>query len=148
MQITRTTAQGFGFTLSPCAPPCSSTGCSDSLTAHHSQPEFTVQHCATRTHHWLFLFPSQGGQPACGPAAGQQQRVTSGHGQGWAVPSSPGPAGQEPQPSPKAQLTPGPSSVGLVRRVVRMAKAGWSVDPPSSKGQNCGHQVFPQQIRE
>lgn len=25
-------SSGFGFSLSPCAPPCSSTGCSDSLT--------------------------------------------------------------------------------------------------------------------
>lgn len=135
MQATRTTAVGFGFRLTPCAPPCSSSGCSDSLPVHHLQPqELTVQpcatrthhcpalchqssslaapvppepitgcSCATRTHHWLLLCPSkEERQPDRAPAAGQQHRVTSGHGQGWAVPSSPG-AGQEPQPSPGAQ---------------------------------------------
>lgn len=156
MQVTRTTAGGFGFSLSPCAPPCRSTGCSDSLIeqkiiyiiySHGSSLSSAVlaEHipgcsCATG---------KEEGQPASASAAGQQQRVTSGDGQSWAVPSFPGPAGQEPQPRPSGTKNTWPI-------ICRLSPEGcengqpwmgvWSLPAPKNKA--VCDQVFPQHTRE
>lgn len=139
------------------APPFSSTDCSDSLTAHHLQPQkFTVRRtnsklpsCTRKTHYLGIPLQQPRRQDTLfvPPATGQQQRVTSSNG---AVTSSPIPATQDSQPQPYGTINilhiicrPNPESS---EKKGQVWMGVWGLPAPNDK--TVEDQAFPRQTRE
>lgn len=110
VQVTRTTAVGFGFSLSPCAPPCSSSGCWFSASTSFPATEIHCPALCYQSTSLAVLYHSQGARTAClclcsrAAAEGDLGR--------WS---------HSPAPKHNSHL----ARVGLIQSLVRMAKCGW-----------------------